>query len=481
MSNTEVSAQPPGRTAPTDADLSSVTAERVAKLVDASPGLLAGPCAQLRRAALQVAVAGLMAADPGAATSRQVNYVPATNTVRVGTREYQLTPTSRIWVLGAGKASYPIAAALEAIFGRRIAGGVVAVRDPDLVALSHIEVIHADHPLPSERSIEAAKRILAMAQNAGSEDLVLACFTGGSSALASLPAEGVSATDKRTLHQLLLSSGLAIDEINAVRKSVSKVKGGRVALAAAPATVVNLTVSDVAGSQLDVVTDPTVQDSATSAKAKSVLSSSKLWDKIPSSVRAHLEADLPTPTLANEPQTVMLADGASTVAAMADAAQSLGFRPVVVTEEVEGAADEVGPRLAHRLISKLTEGHTQPVMLLGCGGESVVTVDSPEAFSQGGPNQHAALSAASALRNHRAAALFLDTDGSDGGTELAGGLVDGSTMDLAEARGVDVLSGLAAQRSSAVCKALNAAVSTGHTGTNVNDLFVLVAESGELS
>ena len=119
-------------------------------------------------------------------------------------------------------------------------------------------------------------------------------------------------------------------------------------------------------------------------------------------------------------------------------------------------------------------------MLLGCGGESVVTVTSPEAFSLGGPNQHAALRAAGALGGVRAAALFIDTDGSDGGTELAGALVDGATVDLAETRGVDIVSSLAEQRSSEACRTLNAAVRTGHTGTNVNDLFVLVAESGAL-
>ncbi|HVQ17466.1 MAG TPA: DUF4147 domain-containing protein [Actinomycetes bacterium] len=466
---------------PHDTVLPPAVERGVALIVAASPGLISGPCADLRRLALEVAVTGLVSADPEAATRRAVSYDSTTDTVQVQGTHYPLSPKSNVWVVGAGKASYLVAAALEAILGPRLSGGVVAVRDPDVPALQHVQVLSSDHPLPSSRSVEAATKILETMQAAGSADLVLACFTGGSSSLASLPPPGVTAGEKRVLHEQLLSSGLPITDINAVRKAVSSVKGGRVALAAAPATVVNLTVSDVAGSQLDVVTDPTVQDGVTAARAREVLRTSELWDNVPASIRAHLESDPPTPVLMVEPQTVMLADGASTVAAMADFAASAGFCTVVVDEEVEGTADDVGPLIADRLLRELADGGNQPVMLLGCGGESVVTVTYQEAFSQGGPNQHAALRAATALRGHRAAALFIDTDGSDGGTELAGGLVDGATLDLARARGVDITAGLVEQRSTDACLAVDAAVRTGHTGTNVNDLFVLVAEPGGLS
>lgn len=468
----------PAARVPHDAAPARLVDQRVAAIAAASPGLLDGPCADLQRTALQVAVTGLTAADPAAATRRVVSYDPVRDVVQVGTIQYPLTSASCVWVLGAGKASYPVAAALEEILGRRVAGGVVAVRDPDVSPLDRVTVVCADHPLPSSRSVEAAQRILTIAEAAGPSDLVLTCFTGGSSALASLPPDDVPLADKRKLHELLLSSGLPITQVNAVRKAVSGVKGGRVALAAAPATVVNLTVSDVAGSPLDVVTDPTVQDSATAAHARSVLQSTGLWDELPDTVRQHLVRDLPTPTVAREPQTVMLADGASTVAAMASAARSLGLRAVVVEEELEGDADEIGPRMAQLLLDEMSATPQQDVMLLGCGGESVVTVSDAGSFSKGGPNQHAALCAARVLAQHRAAALFIDTDGSDGGTELAGGLVDGVTVQRAQERGVDIESGLAGRRSSEICRLLDAGVNTGHTGTNVNDLFVLVGERG---
>ncbi|MEO8330316.1 MAG: DUF4147 domain-containing protein, partial [Candidatus Nanopelagicales bacterium] len=463
---------------PHDYVLTDEVNQRVSEIAAASPGLLMGECADLRRASLQVAAVGLLTADPAAATRREVRFNVATDTLTIGDVDYPLSSASRVWVVGAGKASYLVALALEEIVGERVEGGVVAVRDPDLQPLRRVQIVHSDHPLPSSRSVDAAVQILAIAQAAGADDIVIASFTGGSSALASLPPSGVSPKDKRVLHQLLLSSGLAITEVNVVRKSVSAVKGGRVAEAAAPATVVNLTVSDVAGSPLDAVTDPTVQDRASAAEARSILQRSGLWERVPASIREHLDADLPTPTLGREPQTVMLADGTSTVAAMVDAARALGFRPVTLDEEVEGESDEVGPRLARLLIEELSASDEQPLMLLGCGGESVVTVTSPDAFSLGGPNQHAALRAVGALHGVRSAALFIDTDGSDGGTELAGALVDGATADLAESRSVDISSLLAEQRSSDACRALDAGVRTGHTGTNVNDLFVLVAETG---
>jgi len=446
----------------------------MSRVLEGSPRLLSGKHASYRRAVLEVAVAGLAAADPGAATRRVVSYNATTDTVTVAGRDYELRGVGRVLVVGAGKASYPIAVALHDLLGPRLAGGVVAVRDPEAPSLPRLEVLCADHPLPTQRSVDAAERILACVADAGVEDLVITCFTGGSSALSSLPPETVEAADKRVLHQQLLSSGLAITDVNVVRKQVSAFKGGRVALAALPARVVNLTVSDVAGSPLDAITDPTVQDTSASAQARAILQQAELWNLVPSSVRSHLERDLPTPELAVQPQTVMLADGASTTAAMARAARDLGYHPVLADHEIEGHADDVGELLARRALDEAAD-RAVPVMYLGCGGESVVTVESAAEFGQGGPNQHAALRAAEVLAGQPTAALFVDTDGSDGGTPYAGALVDGETARTARQRGVDLPQARSLQRSTAVCEELGLAVRTGHTGTNVNDLFVLLA------
>lgn len=449
-------------------------AQLLSKVLTDSPQLLTGRYAGYRRAVLEVAMAGLVAADPGAATHRCVSYDPATDVLTVDGHRYELKGVGRVLVVGAGKASYPIAAALQEILQSRLAGGVVAVRDPDAPALVGIQVMCADHPLPTERSVRAAEQILTCAADAGPDDVVITCFTGGSSALSSLPVEGVGANDKRTLHEQLLSSGLAITDINAVRKQVSAIKGGRVALAALPARIINLTVSDVAGSPLDAITDPTVQDTSDAAQARAVLQQAELWNLVPSSVRAHLERNLPTPELVVEPQTVMLADGARTAKAMQRAATDLGYHSVLVEREIEGDADEVGEYVARRALDE-AEAQAAPVMLLGCGGESVVTLGSGAAFGQGGPNQHAALRAAQTLAGHASAAIFVDTDGSDGGTPYAGALVDGATWRRSQQRGVDLQLARLQHSSTTACEQLGLAVRMGHTGTNVNDLFVVLA------
>ena len=174
----------------------------------------------------------------------------------VAGERYELDPGGRVLVVGAGKASLAIATELERILGDRLDGGAIAIRGDQPQTLRRIEVMGSDHPLPTGRSIAAARRLLSIAESAGERDIVIACFTGGSSSLASLPPEGVSAAEKRDLHELLLSSGISIVEVNTVRKHVSAFKGGRLAAAAAPARLINLTVSDVAGDHIDAITDP---------------------------------------------------------------------------------------------------------------------------------------------------------------------------------------------------------------------------------
>ena len=151
-------------------------------------------------------------------------------------------------------------------------------------------MLGADHPLPSESSGAAARRLLEIAAGAGERDVVIACFTGGSSALASLPPPGVTPAEKRVLHELLLSSGIGIVEVNTVRKHVSAFKGGRLAKAALPATLINLTVSDVAGDHIDAITDPTVPDSTRAGDAIAILYGHGLWDRTPKSIRELLQA-----------------------------------------------------------------------------------------------------------------------------------------------------------------------------------------------
>lgn len=433
-----------------------------------------------RELALQLALRGVAAADPGAATARLVAGDP--DGVEIAGHRYALERDARVVVLGAGKATWPIAAALRDALGARLHGGVIAVREGEARALDPIEVIAADHPLPTRRSTLAGEALLNSAAELRPGDLAICCFTGGSSALASVPVPAITAVEKRDLHDLLLRSGIPIDDINGVRKHVSAVKGGRLAALTA-ATVVNLTVSDVVGDRLDTITDPTVPDTTTPAGAVALLKRHRLWDQVAPSVRSHLQAGVAPPSLEDrEIETVLLANGRTACEAMAREAAELGWRAVTVSTELTGESREAGRFLAG-LAAHCCRHATPwqpPVVLLGCGGETTVTLgDSDTPFGAGGPNQEMALAAAAQLAQLPVAALFIDTDSSDGGSELAGGLVDGTSAARAAENGVDLDEALRRHRSSRALEELGDAIRLQPSGTNVNDLFVLVIDQPE--
>jgi glycerate 2-kinase len=457
--------------------------------------------ADLRRRALGIAEAGLAACDAHRAALEAVALTDAG--IAVAGREFPLAEGARVVVVGAGKASLAIATALHERLGDRIDAGLVAVpptqsapptrarsqlsgtiqvkceRAPgDGGSQGRIEVVVADHPLPSERSVAAGEGLLALAQPLGPDDLVLACFTGGSSALASAPPAGVSIADKRALTELLLASGMSIAQINTVRKHVSRLKGGRLAAAAAPARLVNLTVSDVAGDVLDVFTGPSVQDTSTPADARAVLEDYGLWGRTPESIRHHL-ADPAAESPRLDPDlihTEVLVSGHRACAAMIAAA---GEGAVQLSTSLEGEARELGRMLGNLARGSATEGapFAPPVVLVGCGGEAAVTLGPDAEFGAGGPNGEAALAAALELDGAPVAALMIDTDGSDGSTDWAGALVDGHTAARARALDLDLRAALLSHRSSDPLATLGDLIDTGPTGTNVNDLFVLVVEA----
>jgi glycerate-2-kinase len=436
---------------------------------------------ELRRRALDVAQAGLSACDAGHAAAAAVALTD--DGIAIGGEEYALTERSRVVVVGAGKATFAIAAALEAKLGDRIDAGLIAVRHDQEATPLATQVAIADHPLPSDRSAAVAARLLAMVEPLGSEDLVLACFTGGSSALASLPPAGVSVGDKRALHELLLASGMPITAVNTVRKHVSRLKGGRLAAAAAPARIVNLTVSDVAGDALDVITDPSVQDTTSAADARAVLVAYGLWDRVPASVREHLHT-----AAAESPQvdtslieTELLVTGHGACEAMMLEAAAGGSAAVTLSTSLEGEARELGRLLANLARGSAREGapFEAPVVLVGCGGEAGVTLAPGAAFGTGGPNQDAAIAAALELDGAPVAAVMIDTDGSDGGTAVAGAVADGMTVARARELGLDLRQALLSHQSSEPLAALGDLVETGATGTNVNDLIVLAVGRAE--
>jgi glycerate-2-kinase len=282
----------------------------------------------------------------------------------------------------------------------------------------------------------------------------------------------VSAAEKRELHELLLSAGIPIGDVNAVRKQVSAFKGGRLALAAAPASVLNLTVSDVAGDRLDVLTDPSVQDGSTPAEALAILAATGLTGRVAPSILDHLEGpEAGTPDLSGvDVEAILLVTGATACEAMTAAAIKRGYETVVLGTDIEGEARRLGGSLAAAAIERAGDG---PAVFIGCGGEATVDLGAEGAFGAGGPNQEAALAAAAALAGREAAAVFLDTDGSDGGTGLAGAVADGATRERAIESGLDLEDAIASHRSGEAVAALRDGIVTGPTHTNVNDLFVI--------
>lgn len=439
------------------------------------------PATQERRAlARQIAAAGLAAAHPAATVARLLARTDDGFEL-AGTR-YRIARGGRVLLLGAGKASLAIASAVRDALGTRLDGGVVVVRAGEASPLEPVNILEGDHPLPTERSLHAGRALISAAAALTTDDVAICCFTGGSSALASVPPDGLHPSEKWELHRLLLRSGMPVQEVNAVRKHVSALKGGRLA-AATPARVVNLTVSDVVGDQIDAITDPTVADTTTAAEAERLLRANGLWEQVGPGVRAHLSAGPAAPDLDGRAiQTVMLANGATACEAMRRAALQRERRAVIVSTAITGESREAG-RLLGGLAAHCARHGTPwepPVVLLGCGGETTVTLSDPDApFTAGGPNQEMALAAALEVAGLPVAGLFLDTDGSDGGTGLAGGLIDGSTAERAEALGVDIHAVLRSHISTGALETVDDGLRLAPTGTNVNDLFVLVVDREE--
>jgi hydroxypyruvate reductase/glycerate 2-kinase len=435
---------------------------------------------ELRATVLDLAEVALTALRPSAGLRRSVTLDG--KDLITGGRRYDLSAVDRLVLLGAGKASAALAIAVEQLLGPRLDGGVVVVPRPaERPADSRLTVLPGEHPVPGPASVAGARALLEQAGRLGERDLAICVFTGGSSALASLPPPGITNTDKARLHRLLLSSGMSVVEINTVRKHVSLIKGGRLARAIAPARILNLTVSDVVDDPLDCITDPTVQDTSSVAAALSVLREWELLDRVPESVRDYLVtcAEATSPDLRDaDIHNILLARGEDGTDAVLRAAEARGLVGVRLGGSLEGEAATAGRVLATVAREARATGSPWPrgTVVVGCGGECTVSLgpDADALFGQGGPSQEAAVGAALALDGAPGiVALFADTDGSDGGTAIAGGLVDSSTARRAREQGLSLRKGLVDHATTVLLEACGDAVLTGATQTNANDLIII--------
>jgi hydroxypyruvate reductase len=377
-------------------------------------------------------------------------------------------PKGRTIVLGAGKASARMAAAFEDAWSR-IGGtceGLVVTRYGHAVATQSIEIVEAAHPVPDEAGLQAARRILALAQKAGPDDLVVCLMSGGASALLSLPAEGVTLADKQALNRALLKSGAPIGEMNLVRKSLSAIKGGRLAAAAGRAQLVTYLISDVPGDDpASIGSGPTIPEKIDPDIALAILR--RYGIDVPSHVVQVIRASAVTDPVAGG-AVHMLATPKMALDAAAAKAREIGLNALVLGDALEGEAREVGRVMAGIAHSALMHGEPAraPCVLLS-GGETTVTVRGQ---GRGGRNAEFLLSLALALKGEgRISAIACDTDGIDGSEDNAGAWCDGSLLESARAKGINLAAHLATNDAYTAFTQLDRLVVTGPTLTNVND------------
>lgn len=408
--------------------------------------------------------------------------------LQAGGQTYDLADYRRIVVVGAGKAAAGMAQAVESLLGARIASGLIVVKHGHARPLSFIEQVEAAHPVPDEAGAVSAQRILEMARQADARTLLICLLTGGASALLAAPIEGVTLSDKQQTTALLLNSGASIAELNAVRKHLSAIKGGRLAQAAYPARVLALMLSDVIGDPPDVIASgPTAPDASQFADAWAVVARYGLQDKLPIRVvdylRRGLAGDAPETVKAGDEglattQNLIVASNRLALEAARRHASLAGWPSRIVTAELGGEAREVASSLAQLARAELAQMAPGERRCLLFGGETTVTV---RGAGRGGRNQELALAFALAVDGLEGVSLLSGgTDGGDGPTDAAGALVDGATAARARRVGLAPEDFLACNDSCTFFQSLDAATGstchliTGPTDTNVMDVLVLL-------
>jgi len=423
----------------------------------------------------EILASGLEAADPAKAVHRFVRVEDGE--VFAGDERFA---AERVFVVAVGKAAGAMAEAAEELFGERIVNGIVVTKDDHRPGPERLETVYSSHPEPDERGVEAARKVRELAESLGEGDLLLALVSGGASALLADAAPPIELADLRELTGALLRSGADIGEINTIRKHVSILKGGGLVRLAAPAPTLALLLSDVVGDEpSSIASGLTTPDPTTLEDARGVLR--RYGIDPPASIAEHLRTAEETPKpgdAAFEGATSVVCGGGRHAAeAAAEAARALGYEPVLLTTTLTGDALGAAHMYAAIVREALASGNpAPPPCAIVSGGEATVTV---RGSGTGGPNGEFALALAVELDGVDGWAAFAaDTDGADGSTDAAGGIVDGSTAAKIREGGIDPAEALANNDSYPALKAGGTLLFTGPTGTNVNDLRVaLVAGS----
>lgn len=435
--------------------------------------------------ACRVLAAAVGAVEPGQAVRRHLRRTG--DILKAGERSYMLDGFRQIYLIAAGKAAEPMAAAAQQVLGNKLAGGVVITKEGYATRSSlpgGIRILEAGHPLPDRRGIEGAQQVIGLLDQAAEDTLVLCLLSGGGSALLTLPADQITLRDLQALTDQLLACGASIHEINTLRKHLDQVKGGKLARRAAPASLISLVLSDVVGDPLDVIASgPTVADGSTYGDAVRILERHGIAGKTPPSILAHLErgaageeAENPGPgnVVFDRVQNLIVGNNQMAAQAALQQAQEEGFNTLLLSTYLQGEARHAGRFLA--ALAQQVDQDGQPIPRPAClaaGGETTVTL---RGSGKGGRNQELALGAVRTLAGLPQVALVsLATDGGDGPTDAAGAVATGETLARARQLGFEPEDFLARNDAYHFFGPLGDLLMTGPTQTNVNDLMFVFA------
>jgi len=437
---------------------------------------------KMRKDAIDIFQASISAVNPRIAVHRSL--VRKGDSIHVGDRILDLNNYERIIVVGAGKASGAMAGAIEEVFSDRIGKGLIVVKYGYSSKLSVIRTKEASHPIPDKAGLLGAKQIVELLGECGEKDLVISLISGGGSALLPLPVDGISLDEKQKVTQVLLGCGASIHELNTVRKHLSVTKGGGLARRAFPATVINLMLSDVVGDDMDVIASgPFVPDRSQFADALNIIENYKISSQIPAKVLDYLKKGLKSESLETPKpgdhiftKVINLIVGSNIFAckAASQRAKELGYNPLILSSMIEGNTTDVA--YVHAGIAFEVTNSGNPVNRPACiisGGETTVVV---KGNGLGGRNQEFALLCAKYISGQNKDIVILSggTDGTDGPTDAAGGIVDPYTEQRGKEKGLDIDKSLDENDAYHYLDATGDLIKTGPTLTNVMDIHLIL-------
>lgn len=426
---------------------------------------------ELRTQTLDIIEASINSILPENLIKKYVNV--DNNTIKIG--KNKIKNIKKILVIGAGKATYNMAYAIEQIIGDRIEKGIINVPYGNYDKLSKIEIFQASHPVLDNNSLKGTEKILDLIKNLTADDLVICLISGGASSLLELLPGGVALSDLQRLNNLLLDSGADIMEFNIVRKHLSLVKGGKLASKIYPANCVSLILSDVPNNDLALIgSGPTVFDNSTPVDAYNILKKYDLIGKVPESITSYLKKEVWDKLVNSKVSNILIGANYTACKTAQQTAKKMGFRSLILSTSLEGESRDVGAMIAN-IANECKHKHMplKPPCALIVGGETTVNIGTVKGI--GGRNQEFVLGALLKLMDDPDIVIAsVGTDGIDGSSKYAGSIGDNSTIKNAVKIGLDPSKFLLAHDSSSFFEQLNDAIYTGATGTNVSDLRVIV-------